>query len=134
MSNARPKPTPVTSSIHILITAFLGIVVTALCCYSFYTFRTGLSKEQSITDAMKVIRASTEIVSSMAQRGLPEIRGRLEDLETRGRMLEKTQRETSSVISRLSTSAAPVAAPVLDPVASEAAILEARKAARAARQ
>lgn len=88
-----------------------------------------MTKEQSIADAMKVIRASTEIVSSMAERGLPTIRGRLDELESRGRMLEQNQRKVSSVIDRLGTPAASGG----DPISTEAAILEARKAARAAR-
>lgn len=133
MSNPlQKKPqTGVSTSIHIVITAFIGIVVTALCCYAFYVFRTGMAKEQSIADAMKVIQASTEIVSSMAERGLPAIRGRLDELESRGRLLEKTQRET---LTRLATASATAPVPHVESGESEAAILEARRAARAARQ
>jgi hypothetical protein len=118
----------------VVITTVLGMIVTALCCYTFYIFRTGSAREQSFTDAMKVIRAATEIVASIAERGLPTVRGRLDELESRGRQLEQHQRKIAPIIERISASAPPAATtdPTPPELASEAAMIAARKAARAA--
>lgn len=114
----------VSSSVHVVMTTILGILVTALCCYAFYLFRTSASREQTFTDAMKVVRASTEIVASLAERGVPAIRSRLEELDGRARALER----------KVIAGAAPVPGPA-EPAAttadSDAAMLAARRAARA---
>lgn len=125
MLSKRAVP-PTSSSVHLIITSALGIIVTALCCYTFYVFRTSSAREQSLTDAMKVIRAATEIVASMAERGLPGIRTRLEELEIRGRGMDQQQRKMAE---RLASSA-PITAPT--PTSSESDLLAARRAARAA--
>lgn len=109
-------------------------MVTALCCYVFYSFRMGTAKEQSFTDAMKVIRAATEIVASMAERGLPVIRGRIDELESRGRQMEQHHRK---IVERLTQQ--PLVQPTLVPSetsapTSEAAMLAARRNARMATQ
>lgn len=128
MSNTLLKPT--TSSVHVIITSILGAMVTALCCYVFYSFRMGNAKEQSFTDAMKVIRAATEIVASMAERGIPVIRGRIDELESRGRMLEQHQRKIAERLSQQPLTQS-VPGPV-EPTAStsEASLLAARRIAR----
>lgn len=130
----RSSPPPAVSSpAHVVITALLGIVVTALCCYAFYIFRTSMSREQTFTDAMKVIRASTEIVSSLAEKGLPAIRGRVEELENRGRTLE---RNTGALATRLSSMMAGGSSTVTATTTTTAApptdaeLLAARRAAR----
>ncbi len=136
MSNTKHVPTPLTASTaHVIITAFLSIAVTALCCYTFYVFRTSSKSEQTLTDVKKVIQAATEIVVSIAERGLPQMRGRIDELETRGRMFEQYQKKTGSIIERLITSggggsAAPPTTQDATAATNEAAILAARRAAR----
>lgn len=138
----RPAAAPaVSSSAHVVLTALLGIVVTALSCFAFYVFRTMAAREQSFTDALKVIRSATEIVASLAERGIPGLRSRVDDLESRSRVLEQYQRRTSSDVTRLaSATSQAMGGPALTPptasaaegVADEAALLAARRAARAA--
>lgn len=110
------------ASAHLVITGVIGIVVTALCCYAFYIFRTGSARETSLTDAMKVVRSATEIVASMAEKGLPAIRSKLEEIESRARLLERKIASSSSG-SVAATSAPP-------PPPSDVDLLAARKAAR----
>ncbi len=130
MSNAKRG---VVSSVHIVITTLLGMIVTGVCCYIFYVFRTSSAREQSFTDAMKIIQAVSQIVSSVAERDLPGVRGRLDGLESRGRIIEQHQRKTSSLVERLAAGDGVTMAPAqpTDTVASEAAMLAARRAARA---
>lgn len=143
MSKITRQPVAVvSSSAHVVLTALLGIVVTALSCFAFYVFRTMSIRDQSFTDALKVIRSATEIVASLAERGIPALRGRVDELESRGRVLEQHQRRTSSDVSRLASATSQVmGGPALEGVAapieasssaSEAALLAARRAARAA--
>ncbi len=113
------------------------MIVTGLCCYAFFLFRTGSAREQSLTDAMKIIRAATEIVSSMAERGLPNIRTRLEELESRGRVLEQHQRVVERTLGGLavaSSGGGGEASVVEVPPHTDQAMLAARKAARAMQQ
>lgn len=108
------------TSAHLVITGVIGIVVTALCCYAFYIFRTGSARETSLTDAMKVVRSATEIVASMAEKGLPAIRSKLEEIESRARLLER----------KITASSGSVAASAPPPPPSDVDLLAARKAAR----
>lgn len=136
----------VSSSVHVVITAMLGIIATALSCFAFYVFRSMTTREKTFGDALKAIRSATEIVSSLAERGVPVLRGRIDELETKNRMLEQSQRRTGSVVEKLASVVSSVStqsgvAPLSvsstvnsDPIASEAAMLAARRAARAATQ
>lgn len=123
----------VSTPVHVVMTTILGIIVTALCCYAFYLFRTSSTREQTFTDAMKVIRASTEIVASLAERGVPAIRNRVDELESRSRTLERTLLQARSAATFATSEAAVVATPVL-PQEGDAALLAARKAARLQQQ
>lgn len=95
-----------------------------------------MSRDQTFTEAIKVIRASTEIVSSIAERGIPGLRNRVDELESRGRALEQTQRKTGSVVESLTRVVGAVlpSAPSIPTsgTSDEAAMLAARRAARAA--
>jgi hypothetical protein len=115
-----------------MLTALIGIVVTGLCSYAFYQFRTGAHREQHLADALKVVQASSEIVSSIAERGMPSIRNRLEELESREKLLEQHQRKTNATLERLALSSGPSAGAPAPPVdtTSESAIMAARRAAR----
>jgi hypothetical protein len=118
-----------------LITGLLALIVTALCCFCFYIFRMSTSRDQSFNESMKVIRAATEIVAMIAEKGMPNIRGRVEELESRGRTLEQYQRKTGSVVESLARvvgGAMPAGTvTATGPVEDEAAMLAARRAARA---
>jgi hypothetical protein len=74
---------------HTAITLLLGAVVMALCCYSFYLFRTNFYRDRDFAEAMKTIRAASEIVTTIAQTGLPSLRTKVAELETRGKILEQ---------------------------------------------
>lgn len=79
-----------------ILVKILAVIVTLLCCYAFYQLRTSAAREQSFGDAVKVIQAASEIVSSLAEKGIPGLRTRLDELESKGRILEQNQRRMTT--------------------------------------
>ena len=117
---------PISSTSHFNLTIILGLIVTALACFTLYMFRTGMLREQIITDCLKASKASAEATVQIAEKGLPSVRTKLEELEMHGRMLEQAQRATLAQIRQ----GPALASPAIANDKTEAEMLAARRAAR----
>lgn len=135
------NPGALSSSGHVVLTSFLAIAVTLVASFSFYLYRTVSSRDRAFTDALKVVRASTEVVASIAERGIPSLRSRMDELESKERALEQQQKRSATLMERLmaattsTLSTVAGSATVAETVGvspSDTDMLAARRAARAA--
>lgn len=107
-----------------LLIKIIAVIVTLLTCYAFYQLRISTSKDQSFADSMKVIQAASEIVKNISEKAMPNLRSRIDELESRGRILEQNQRRM------LSSESGTIIPSATTTTTSDAEILAARRAQR----
>lgn len=91
------------SSIQVAIIILVLIVLTMVCCATCYIYRLVTTRDKTYNDIVGVVKSATEVVTSITDRGLPAIRTKLDELDSRGRTIENVQRATKAAIERIST-------------------------------
>lgn len=90
---AEPTTTP--------LLVLLCIVIAALCCMSFYLFRSVNTRHKEQQEMTSAVKSAVEVVLTLSEKGVPGLNNKLMDVESRVKSVEQNVKKQESKITEI---------------------------------